>query len=121
MTEERKPEKPSGPHLKDLLSIRWEDIHLMHDEIENDPSTIVELSGTTLTAAGRKAWADVLDAQVLRIYEGAYGLQLELTGVKASRLDAFSAMLAGYCSIEEYDKRVAQVNPEPQQAQGVTL
>ena len=121
MTEEKKQGKLSGPHLKDLLAIRWEDIHLMHDEIENDPSTIVELSGTTLTDAGRKAWADVLDARVLRVYEDSYGQQLELTGVKASRLDEFSAMLAGYCSVEEYDQWVVQETAEQQNAQEVTL
>lgn len=100
-----------SPRLRELLSCKWEDIHLCHDEIENDPSTIVELSDKTLTPAGKEAWADVLDARVLRVYTGYYGLQLELSGVKANRLDGFSQMLAGYCSIENYAKWVA---PEEQ-------
>ena len=93
--------------FKDLLACKWEDIHLVHDEIDNDPATIVELSDSTLTAAGREAWADILDSKVKRIYTGIYGLQMELTGVKASRLDEFSHMLAGYCSVTDYEKWVA--------------
>lgn len=102
--------KPIYPRLQDLLECEWEDIHLVHDEIDNDPATIVELSNTTLTDAGRAAWADVLNAGVKRIFTGIYGMQMQLTGVKASRLDAFSHMLAGYCSTEDYDRWV--VNDE---------
>ena len=39
-------------------------------------------------------------------YQGYYGLQIDLTGVKASRIYDFSAMLAGYCPIEDYYKWV---------------
>lgn len=107
----REAEASSYPRLSTLLSARWEDVHLIHDKIENDPCTIVELSEKTLTDAGKKAWADVLDARVKRIYTGFYGLQLELSGVKAGRLDKFSAMLAGYCPAEDYDKWVAPEDP----------
>lgn len=93
--------------LKDLLACKWEDIHLVHDEIDNDPATIVELSDSTLTEAGQEAWADILDSKVKRIYTGMYGLQLELTDVEASRLDEFSHMLAGYCAVTDYEKWVA--------------
>lgn len=31
---------------------------------------------------------------------------MELSGVKASRLEDFSAMLAGYCSVEDYENWV---------------
>ena len=55
--------------LKDLLCARWENLHLLHDEIDYGlPHTIVELDGTTLTAAGKEAWADVLDAKVVRVF-----------------------------------------------------
>jgi hypothetical protein len=60
--------------LRDLLHTKWEDLHLIHHEIENEPSTIVELDDSTLTEAGKEAWADVLNADVLRIYIGYYGL-----------------------------------------------
>lgn len=93
--------------LKDLLCARWEDLHLVHDEIDYGlPHTIVELDGTTLTAAGKEAWADVLNAKVVRVFRGYSGLQMELSGVKASRLEDFSAMLAGYCSVEDYENWV---------------
>lgn len=105
----------NAPRLSDLLSARWEDIHLIHDESENDPSTIVELSSSTLTEVGKQAWADVLAARVLQVYTGFYGLQIELSGVKASRLDEFSAMLAGYCPCEDYDRWVTQEDPNQAQ------
>lgn len=104
--------------LKDLLCARWENLHLVHDEIDYGlPHTIVELDGTTLTAAGKEAWADVLNAKVVRVFRGYSGLQMELSGVKAGRLDAFSAMLAGYCSVEDYDNWVN----DPEEGQAVPV
>lgn len=91
--------------LKDLLRIRWEDIHLMHKDVEIEvPHTIVELDEHTLTDAGKEAWADVLSAEVVKIYTGYYGLQMELDKVKPRRLEEFSAMLAGYCSVQDTEK-----------------
>ena len=102
-----------GTCLKDLLCARWENLHLVHDEIDYGlPHTIVELDGGTLTEAGKEAWADVLDAKVVRVFQGYSGLQMELSGVKASRLDAFSAMLAGYCSVEDYENWVNEPEEE---------
>ncbi len=63
-------------------------------------------NGKTLTENGKTEWSDVLNARVKRIYQGYYGLQIDLTGVKASRIYDFSAMLAGYCPIEDYCKWV---------------
>lgn len=105
--QNRRVEKSSLPRLGDLLACEWKDLHLIHDEIDQLPATIVELSDTTLTKSGRTAWVDILDAKVKQIYAGPYGLQMEVTGVKASRLEEFSYMLAGYCSIEEYAMWVA--------------
>lgn len=103
-----------GTCLKDLLCARWENLHLVHDEIDYGlPHTIVELDGGTLTEAGKEAWADVLDAKVVRVFQGYSGLQMELSGVKARRLDAFSAMLAGYCSVEDYENWVNEPEEEP--------
>ena len=100
--------------LKDLLDTRWENLHLVHDEIDYGlPHTIVELDAGTLTEAGKEAWADVLNAKVLRVFQGYSGLQMELSGVKASRLDSFSAMLAGYCSEEDYESWVNEPEEEP--------
>ena len=107
--------------LGELIRTPWDDVHLVHKEVEIDPATIVELSANTLTDAGRQAWADVLDAKVCRIYEGAYGLQVELEGVKPSRLQDFSAMLAGYCSEENYDKWVATLKESPEQTPEMKL
>ena len=81
----------------------------------------MELSESTLTDAGKQAWADVLEAKVCRIYEGGYGLQMELEGVKPSRLQDFSAMLAGYCSEENYEKWVAAPEESPEQSPEMKL
>lgn len=99
--------------METLANRTYEDIHLVHDAIENEPATIVELHSGTLTEAGKEAWADVLNAEVLSEYEGIYGLQLQLKGAKASRLDAFSLMLAGYCSESDYNKWVAYEPESP--------
>ena len=111
----------SQQKLCELLRIPLADVHLVHKEVEIDPATIVDLSAHTLTDAGKQAWADVLGARVCRIYAGAYGLQVELTGVKPSRLQDFSAMLAGYCSEENYEKWVAQTEENPEQSPGMKL
>lgn len=97
--------------LRELLNTRWENVHLVHDEIDFLPHTIMELNRNTLTGAGKKAWADVLNAKVLRVYQGYWGLQMECSGVKASRLADFAAMLGGYCSVEDYEQ---WVNEEPE-------
>lgn len=98
--------------LRDILCARWENVHLMHSEIENEPHTIVELSENTLTEAGKEAWTDVLNAKVERVYQGFYGLQIELSGVSSRRLDSFSAMLGGYCSVQEYEAWVNEPKDE---------
>ena len=89
------------------------DVHLLHKEVEIEPATIVELSSDTLTEAGKQAWADVLDAEVCEIYQGVYGLQVDLEGVKPSRLREFSMMLAGYCPQSQYEKWVKECESAP--------
>lgn len=111
---QKKEEQVRVACLKDLLCTRWENLHLIHDEIDYGlPHTIVELDEGTLTEAGKEAWADVLGAKVVRVFQGYSGLQMELSGVKASRLDGFSAMLAGYCSVEDYENWVNDPEEEP--------
>lgn len=111
------PEAPSPvSRLKDLLHLHWEDIHLLHKDVEVQPATIVELDEHTLTDAGKADWADVLDAEVVKIYNGYYGLQMELDKVKPSRLEEFSSMLAGYCPVSDYEKWVMQEGDTPLQS-----
>ena len=107
--------------LKDLLHVHWEDIHLLHKDVEIEPATIVELDEHTLTDAGKEAWADVLDAEVVRVYTGYYGLQMELDKVKPSRLEEFSSMLAGYCPVSDYEKWVTQEDDAPSQSPEMKL
>ncbi|WP_286173582.1 DUF6329 domain-containing protein [Clostridium sp. WB02_MRS01] len=124
--EESEPEQlpeSTAPvsRLKDLLHLHWEDIHLLHKDVEVQPATIVELDERTLTDAGKEAWTDVLDAEVVKIYNGYYGLQMELDKVKSSRLEEFSAMLAGYCPVSDYEKWVTQGGSIPSQSPQMKL
>ena len=124
--EEAEPEhlpEESSPvsRLKNLLHLHWEDIHLLHKDVEVQPATIVELDEHTLTNAGKEAWADVLDAEVVKIYNGYYGLQMELDKVKPSRLEEFSSMLAGYCPVSDYEKWVTQEDDAPSQSPEMKL
>lgn len=65
--------------LKDLLHVHWEDIHLLHKDVEIQPATIVELDKHTLTDAGKEAWADILNAQVVKVYNGYYACRWSWT------------------------------------------
>lgn len=114
-------EAPAGQTLRDLLKTPMENVHLLHKDVEIEPATIVELSADTLNDAGKQDWADVLDARVCQVYEGFYGHQIDLEGVKPSRLRAFSMMLAGYCSEENYEKWVAQPEETPSQSPEMKL
>ena len=68
----------------------------------------------TLTEAGWDEWDDVLSARVEKIYEGSYGLQIDVSGCDAQRLRDFSYMLAGYCSEEDYNRWVRSDEEEKQ-------
>lgn len=95
-----------------LMGCNLEDVHITHNEEEHDLATIVELNQDTLTEQGKIDWADVLNARVLRIYDGYYGTQIEVSGCAASRLEEFSKVLAGYCTLSEYDRWInSDVSP----------
>lgn len=84
------------------------DITLVHAE-KDASATVVVLNNSTLTEAGRSSFADVLDATVTRIYNGT---QIQLDNVKASRIEEFGLMLAGYVPTNQYDEWVNEPNEE---------
>lgn len=90
--------------LFSLMGCNLEDVHIVDADEEHDLATIVELNQHTLTEQGKLDWADILGAKVNRIYEGYYGTQIEVTGCDPQRLDAFSKMLAGECTIAESER-----------------
>lgn len=87
-----------------LMGCNLEDVHIVDADEEHDLATIVELNHHTLTEQGKLDWADVLGAKVNRIYAGYYGTQIEVTGCDPARLEAFSKMLAGECTIAESER-----------------
>ena len=87
-----------------LMGCNLEDVHILDADEEHDLATIVELNQHTLTEQGKRDWADVLGAKVTRIYDGYYGTQIEVTGCDPTRLEAFSKMLAGECTIAESER-----------------
>ena len=101
--------------LKDLMKCELEDIHLIDRDEEHELATIVELNKNTLTEEGKNEWGDVLSAKVERIFEGDYGIQVEVSGCDAERIKYFSFMLAGYVSEKDYDR---WVNKPSEQNQG---
>lgn len=95
-----------------LMGCNLEDVHIVDADEEHDLATIVELNQDTLTDEGKAEWADVLNAKVTRIFDGCYGIHIEVTGCEAERLKDFSMMLAGYCPASEYERWVNEdVNP----------
>lgn len=74
-----------------------------------------------MTDAGKADWADVLDAEVVKVYNGYYGLQMELDNVNPSRLEEFSSMLAGYCPVSDYERWVTQEGDAPSQSPEMKL
>lgn len=110
-------------NLFSLMGCNLYDVHLCHDEEEHRIAAITELNQDTLTEEGKTEWADVLEAKVTKIYSGAYGLQVDLTGCMAQRLSDFTFMLAGYCSEKDYerwvtseDRSYAQEGEQPEES-----
>ena len=104
---ENAPVDADEDHLMTLFSLmgcNLEDVHIVDDDVEHDLATIVELNQDTLTEEGKREWADVLGAKVKRIFEGYYGTQIAVTGCDPERLEAFSKMLAGECTLSESNR-----------------
>lgn len=105
-----------------LMGCNLEDVHIVDADVDHELATVVELNQDTLTEEGKAEWADVLNAKVLRIFDGCYGIHIEVTGCEASRVQDFSMMLAGYCPASEYDRWVRQEEaPANQNAPTLTL
>ena len=100
-----------------LIGCDLQDIHLLHNDIDHDVATIVELNPDTLTEEGKRDWADVLKAKVERIYYGYYGIQADITGCDAGRLRDFSYMLAGHCPLSDYNRWVNSDDEQQQTAE----
>ena len=87
-----------------LMGCNLENVHIVDSDVEHDLATIVELNQDTLTDEGKREWSDVLSAKVTRIFDGIYGTQIEVTGCEPERLEAFSKMLAGECTLSESER-----------------
>lgn len=90
--------------LFELMGCNLENVHIVDSDVEHDLATIVELNQDTLTDEGKREWSDVLGAKVTRIFDGIYGTQIEVTGCEPERLEAFSKMLAGECTLSESER-----------------
>lgn len=90
--------------LFEVMSCNLENVHIVDADVEHDLATIVELNQDTLTDEGKREWSDVLGAKVTRIFDGIYGTQIEVTGSEPERLEAFSKMLAGECTLSESER-----------------
>lgn len=87
-----------------LMGCNLENVHIVDADVEHDLATIVELNQDTLSEEGKREWSDVLGSKVTRIFDGIYGTQIEVTGCEPERLEAFSKMLAGECTLSESER-----------------
>ena len=87
-----------------LMGCNLENVHIVDADVEHDLATIVELNQDTLTDEGKREWSDVLSAKVTRIFDGIYGTQIEVIVCEPERLEAFSKMLAGECTLSESER-----------------
>ena len=104
---ENAPVEVDDKHLMTLFMLmgcNLENVHIVDSDVEHDLATIVELNQDTLTDEGKREWSDVLGAKVTRIFDGIYGTQIEVTGCEPERLEAFSKMLAGECTLSESER-----------------
>lgn len=97
-------EQEDSISLKQLITCKLSDIHLMDATEEHNLTTISELDKTMLTEEGMREWNDVLSAKVVRIYEGVFGTHVEVIGCDPQRVGEFSFALAGQCAAEDYEK-----------------
>ena len=98
-----------------LKAVKLYNVQLTHINWEPNSMPIEYLSGSMLTEEGKKAWADVLNAQITCIYDGNYGSRLEFSGVSPERLSLFSKLFAGCYPTEDYKKWVQSTPEEPAQ------
>lgn len=103
-----------------LMGCNLYDVHLCDSDEDHELATVSELNQDTLTEDGKREWSDVLNAKVTSIYEGAYGVQIGLTGCPANRLRDFSFMLAGHCSEKDFECWVNQDGKSLEQSQNET-
>lgn len=87
--------------LKDLLNDPLpKDTYLVHSQYDVGFLPVGRLSIEDLSPESQAKWPDVLDAEVFRVFPGAYGMHIEVDGVEPERLADFSYNAAPYQSRE---------------------
>lgn len=90
--------------LWDYIESKLEDVHLIDVDEEHEVATIVELHQNNITESGKKKFANVLNSEIVRVFNGYYGLTIELSGSSAKKIEEFQFALAGYCYYKDYEK-----------------
>lgn len=94
------------PSLKTFADMAREsipaDTYLVDEDYSQGFGPVGGFCLSELTEAGKLAWADVLDAKILRVQPGAYGTEYVLDGVDPKRMTDFTFAIAGQCSHAEY-------------------
>lgn len=98
--------QPNGIRLMELLDFSLEEVHLLPDRGRWNAGDDRRVEWQEAYRKGKTEWFNVLNTRIKKIYQGHYEVQIDLIGVKVSRIFDFSAMLAGYCPIEDYYKWV---------------
>jgi len=87
-----------------IQCVQLEDVNIFDYDEEHDYASIVELNANTLTEEGKKHFSKVLNAEVVKIFEGGEGVHILIRGTTGKRVEDFSFALAGYCSEENFKK-----------------
>lgn len=87
-----------------LIEIPVFDCELYHneEEIEEQNATISVLHKDIFTEAGKEKYADVLNANVVKIYSNQGVVNFVLDNVKPRRLAQFSMAVEGYVSEKDF-------------------
>ena len=95
-----------GMTFKELLQgATVTDAHLVHSDIDIETSTMAcDWNIASFTPKGIERYANLMNAVVLRIFHGIFGLQIELTGVSHRDIEQFNFDQAGNCSDSDYKK-----------------
>lgn len=87
--------------LELIKSVRLLDIDIVHEDVDDEFPSIVELDITTFTAYGLEYYKKALDATVIDI-NGSYH-HIVVGDVDPDDIGLFLADLAGYCPAKHYD------------------
>ena len=87
------------------------DFELYSDEEEHDAATVVENPLFTWDLDFQEEWKDVIESEIVKYIPASdrNAETLIINGAKASRIEMFQFILAGYCPTDYWDKHHLEI------------